>query len=148
MRLEQQHPDVAITEAVFSETERLAVYKAIVEPRDIRQFRVHPVPEDVLRRILWAAHHAGSVGFMQPWDFVVVRDAGRRRLLQESAERQRQAAAAAMGAEGERASQFMRLKVEGIGDCPLGIVVTVHPPPAGHPALRPSTAPPPHAYTP
>lgn len=127
MRLEQQHPDVAITAAVFSETERLAVYKAIAERRDIRHFRPDPVSDKVLRRVLWAAHHAGSVGFMQPWDFVVVRYAGRRRLLQESAERQRQAAAAAMGAEGERASQFMRLKVEGIGDCPLVIVVTVDP---------------------
>jgi nicotinate-nucleotide--dimethylbenzimidazole phosphoribosyltransferase len=127
MRLEQQHPDVAITEGGFSEAERLAVYKAIAERRDIRHFRPDPVPDEVLRRVLWAAHHAGSVGFMQPWDFVVVRDAGRRRLLQESAERQRQAAAAAMGAEGERASQFMRLKVEGIGDCSLLIVVTVDP---------------------
>jgi len=127
MRLEQQHPDVAITEGGFSEAERLAVYKAIAERRDIRHFRPDPVPDEVLRRVLWAAHHAGSVGFMQPWDFVVVRDAGRRRLLQESAERQRQAAAAAMGAEGERASQFMRLKVEGIGDCSVVIVVTVDP---------------------
>lgn len=127
MRLDQQHPDVAITEAGFSEAERLAVYKAIAERRDIRHFRPEAVPDEVLRKVLWAAHHAGSVGFMQPWDFVVVRDAGRRRLLQESAERQRQAAAAAMGAEGERASQFMRLKVEGIGDCPLVIVVTVDP---------------------
>ena len=127
MKLEQQHPEVAVTAAGFSEAERLAVYKAIAERRDIRHFRSDPVPDQVLRRVLWAAHHAGSVGFMQPWDFVVVRDLDRRRLLQESAEKQRLAAAAAMGADGERAARFMRLKVEGIVACPIVIVVTVDP---------------------
>src|SRR2546428_6186527 len=52
----------------FSDQERAAVYKAIVLRRDIRrQFEASPIPHDVLVRILSAAHHAGSVGFMQPW---------------------------------------------------------------------------------
>ncbi|CAK2026590.1 Nitroreductase family protein [Vibrio crassostreae] len=55
--------------------EREAVYKTIFSRRDVRgQFLSDEIPEDVLMRVLTAAHHAPSVGFMQPWDFVVVRD--------------------------------------------------------------------------
>ena len=60
----------------FSEEERRGVYRAIFERRDVRShFLPDPVPDDVLGRILDAAHHAPSVGFMQPWDFLVIRDA-------------------------------------------------------------------------
>ena len=58
----------------FSADERAAVYRAIHTRRDVRgQFLPDPVPDDVLARVLTAAHHAPSVGFMQPWDFIVVR---------------------------------------------------------------------------
>lgn len=54
----------------FSGDERNAVYRAIFERRDVRKdFLLDSIPEDTLRRILMAAHHAGSVGYMQPWDF-------------------------------------------------------------------------------
>jgi 5,6-dimethylbenzimidazole synthase len=57
----------------FSHDEREAVYRAIFERRDVRKnFLPDPIPEDMLRRILMAAHHAGSVGYMQPWDFLVI----------------------------------------------------------------------------
>src|SRR5438876_8733196 len=59
----------------FSNDEHAAVYKAIALRRDIRrQFEPTPIPHDVLARILSAAHHAGSVGFMQPWDFILIDD--------------------------------------------------------------------------
>ena len=57
------------------------VYQAIFTRRDVRRFRPDPVPEDVLTRILDAGHHAGSVGFMQPWNFIIVRDPAKRRAL-------------------------------------------------------------------
>jgi len=60
----------------FSNAERAAVYKAITTRRDVRsQFLGDAVPEHILARILTAAHHAPSVGFMQPWNFLVVRSA-------------------------------------------------------------------------
>ena len=85
----------------FSEEERRGVYRAIYERRDVRaHFLTDPVPDEVLCWILDAAHHAPSVGFMQPWDFLVIRDlsirpsgasqfrgrqpAARRRLMRES----------------------------------------------------------------
>src|ERR1700751_3673921 len=63
------------TDPEFSQAERDAVYKCIFNRRDVRgQFLPDPIPDPVLARILKAAHHAPSVGFMQPWDFIVVRD--------------------------------------------------------------------------
>ncbi len=61
------------TNGRFSDYERDAVYRAILERRDVRR-NVLPTPtsDGVLMRVLTAAHHAGSVGFMQPWDFVVI----------------------------------------------------------------------------
>lgn len=66
-----------VAAGAFSEGERAAVYRAISSRRDVRsQFTDTPVDKDVLMRILTAAHHAPSVGFMQPWNFIIVRDAG------------------------------------------------------------------------
>src|SRR5216683_3091762 len=62
-------------DSAFTADEQAAVYKCIFNRRDVRgQFLPDPVPDEVLARILKAAHHAPSVGFMQPWDFIVVRD--------------------------------------------------------------------------
>src|SRR5271166_3102089 len=72
-------------DAAFSPDERDAVYKCIFNRRDVRgQFLLDPVPDAVLARILRAAHHAPSVGFMQPWDFIVVRDAAIKRKVRDA----------------------------------------------------------------
>jgi nicotinate-nucleotide--dimethylbenzimidazole phosphoribosyltransferase len=135
MGLVQQHPGIETSAASFTPEETAAVYRVIAERRDIRHFHPDPVPDDVLRRLLLAAHHAGSVGFMQPWNFIVVRDLERRARLRDSAERQRQATAVAMGEKGRRAEEFLRLKVEGIMECGAVIVVTVDPTRGGHHVL-------------
>ncbi|MDP9407933.1 MAG: nitroreductase family protein, partial [Actinomycetota bacterium] len=57
---------------------RGALYDVIAARRDVRRYRPDPVPEEVLGRVLAAAHAAPSVGQSQPWRFVVVRDAGTR----------------------------------------------------------------------
>src|SRR5271155_100291 len=83
----------------FSASERGGVYRAIHERRDVRShFLPEPVPDEVLGRLLDAAHHGPSVGFMQPWDFVVIRDEAIRRAVQECfLDSNRQAAAAYVG---------------------------------------------------
>jgi len=59
----------------YSDAEREAVYRVIAERRDVRRgFLPDPVPPEVLRRVLGAAHLAPSVGFSQPWDFIVITD--------------------------------------------------------------------------
>lgn len=57
---------------MFTNDEQATVYKAIYNRRDIRSFLPDPISKEILQRILDAAHHAPSVGFMQPWSFIVV----------------------------------------------------------------------------
>jgi nicotinate-nucleotide--dimethylbenzimidazole phosphoribosyltransferase len=106
----------------FAPAAKQAVYDAIALRRDIRSFRPDPVPEETLLRILAAAHRAGSVGFMQPWDFVVVRSAERRGRIYELFRRANDRAA--LRWEGDRAGKYLALKLQGVLDAPLGICVT------------------------
>ncbi len=109
----------------FTDDELAGVYKAIYARRDIRRFSDEPVPEDVLERILEAAHHAPSVGFSQPWDLVVVTDDETKTEIAEIADRA--IAAAREGYEEPRRSEFSALKLEGIRESPVNICVTCDP---------------------
>ena len=103
--------------------ERDALYKVIYSRRDVRgQFVPESVPDDVLWRLLEAAHHAPSVGFMQPWDFIVVHDEETRNKVKEKFDIANAEAAAMFS--GERREQYRSFKLEGITEAPLGICVT------------------------
>jgi 5,6-dimethylbenzimidazole synthase len=111
------------TAAPFSDDDRDAVYEAIFTRRDVRsQFSNRNIPQDVLTRILTAAHHAPSVGFMQPWNFVLVRNMGLR--LRIKAEFEAANAEAEMMFEGEAKALYSKLKLEGIRDSALNICIT------------------------
>jgi 5,6-dimethylbenzimidazole synthase len=127
-------PDTALPAlepaAHFSELEREAIYRAIETRRDVRdQFLPDPLPEDVVMRLLKAAHAAPSVGFMQPWNFILVRDAAVREKAWEAFSRAN-AEAEAMFPE-DRRSLYKSLKLEGIRKAPLSICVTCDPDRAG-----------------
>ncbi|MGO4350951.1 5,6-dimethylbenzimidazole synthase [Rhizobium sp. RAF36] len=112
--------------SAFSADERDAVYRAIMTRRDVRdQFLPDPVPSDVLMRLLGAAHHAPSVGFMQPWNFIVVEDAGVRQRVWNAFDRANREAAGMF--DGERQATYRSLKLEGILKAPLGICITCDP---------------------
>lgn len=107
----------------FSLPEREAVYRAIFERRDVRRnFLPTPIPDQILTRVLTAAHHAGSVGFMQPWDFVVVRDRATKGAVKELFQQANTEAATRY--RGERAALYRSLKLEGIEEAPINIGVT------------------------
>lgn len=109
--------------AAFSPAERDAVYRCIFARRDVRRrFRPDPIPEATLARLLGAAHAAPSVGFMQPWDFLVVRSAEVRRAVHDAFAAANREAAARF--EGERGALYRSLKLEGILEAPLGVCVT------------------------
>lgn len=110
------------TPGEFSARDKQAVYDAIALRRDIRAFRPDPVPDETLLRILGAAHRAGSVGFMQPWDFVVVRSAERRARIYDLFRRANDRAARHW--RGDRGEKYLALKLQGVLDAPLGICVT------------------------
>jgi 5,6-dimethylbenzimidazole synthase len=109
--------------AAFSQEERDAVYRAIFERRDVRaEFLDREIPRGAILRILSAAHHAPSVGLMQPWNFILIRDPQTRA---------RVAAAFKVAAEAEerqiaeeKRALYRSLKLEGILTAPLNICVT------------------------
>ncbi|MBK7677080.1 MAG: 5,6-dimethylbenzimidazole synthase [Candidatus Accumulibacter sp.] len=107
----------------FSEADRAAVYQAIYSRRDVRsQFLPDPVADDVLGRVLLAAHHAPSVGFMQPWNFLVVRSPTVKQRVHDVFR------AANVEAEGlfpdDRRALYSRMKLQGILESPINLCIT------------------------
>jgi len=101
--------------AHFTATERDILYSVLHARRDMRHFIPGShIDTQVLERLLQAAHSAPSVGLMQPWRFIRIHAAGLRQQIAALVESERLATAHAMG---ERDAEFMRLKVEGIGEC-------------------------------
>ncbi|MEX3931872.1 5,6-dimethylbenzimidazole synthase [Paraburkholderia phymatum] len=98
----------------FDDAERAAVYRAIYERRDMRHFVPTPVDPAVLARLVDAAHHAPSVGYMQPWRIGRITDPALRQKLHAAVERERVLTADALG---KRRDEFMKLKVEGMLEC-------------------------------
>ena len=108
----------------FSAAEQAAVYRAIHERRDMRHFSGGAVPDTQLQRLLQAAHHAPSVGFMQPWRFIRVRKPLLRQQLHDVVDAERLLTADALG---ERRDDFMKLKVQGVLDAAVVLVVAMPP---------------------
>ncbi|MFJ6098352.1 5,6-dimethylbenzimidazole synthase [Williamsia muralis] len=107
----------------FADSERAAVYRAIGERRDMRRFVPDSVvPEEVLTRLLQAAHAAPSVGLMQPWRFLRITDNMLRRKIHDIVDEERCRTAEALG---ERSDEFLQLKVEGVLDCAELLVVAL-----------------------
>jgi nicotinate-nucleotide--dimethylbenzimidazole phosphoribosyltransferase len=103
--------------------QRDAVYRVIRERRDVRRgFLPDPVAPETLHRVLEAAHLAPSVGFSQPWDFILITDAEQKRRIADLARKHRDAYAAELPAA--RKESFSTLKIESIMDAPVNIVVT------------------------
>jgi len=75
---------------------RQAVYRAIFERRDMRHFAGETVQPETLHSSLTAAHHAPSVGFMQPWRFIRILNVAMRGSLRDAVERERLATAQAL----------------------------------------------------
>jgi 5,6-dimethylbenzimidazole synthase len=111
-----------MSEHAFSAEERAAVYRVIAERRDMRHFSGGEVAPELLARLLEAAHQAPSVGLMQPWRFIRITRPALRESIHGLVEAERLRTAEALG---ERGSEFMRLKVEGIRDCAELLVVAL-----------------------
>ncbi|MPY83776.1 MAG: 5,6-dimethylbenzimidazole synthase [Actinophytocola sp.] len=110
-----------------------AFYRVLERRRDVRaEFSGEPIDEDVLRRVLGAAHTAPSVGMSQPWDFVLVTDRDTRAEFREHVHGEREVFASQL--DGERDATFRRIKIEGILESSLGVVVT-YDPERGSPAV-------------
>jgi len=106
----------------FEEGDRDAVYRAIRERRDVRKgFLQEPLPEDVLNRLLEAAHSAPSVGLMQPWRFILIRDLMVRQAVHRIFLSANQQACATY--DGERQRDYAGMKLEGILEAPQNLCI-------------------------
>ncbi len=107
----------------FTSEERDAVYRAIFTRRDVRsQFLARPIPAEILQRLLLAAHHAPSVGFMQPWNFIVITAQATKEAI-KSAFTQANGEAALLF-DDEKFALYSALKLEGIGEAPVNLCIT------------------------
>ena len=108
---------------VFPDSEKRGVYRAIYERRDIRkEFLSKAIPRRVLMKLLDAAHHAGSVGFMQPWNFVVISDAKIKQKIKNIFRVENEKAK--KNYTGDRLKKYLSLKLEAIEETPVNICVT------------------------
>jgi len=110
----------------FSEQEKESFYRAIYSRRDVRSnFTSEPIDDQVLTRILDAAHHAPSVGFSQPWNFILIKNIETRKKIKESFEKEK--ARSSKLVEEPRRSKYLSYKLEGILESSINICVTYDP---------------------
>lgn len=111
----------------YTEAEQTAIYKVIAERRDMRHFLPTPIAPELLTKLLQAAHHAPSVGLMQPWRFIRISDSNVRQAIHAQVNEERLQTAQAIGEHenSARMAEFMRLKVEGVLECGELLVATL-----------------------
>ena len=110
----------------FSENEKRGFYKAIYSRRDVRShFISKPIKDDILSKILHAAHHAPSVGFSQPWNFILIKDVNTKKKIKESFEEEKNRSSQLI--EEPKRSKYLSFKLEGILESPVNLCVTYDP---------------------
>lgn len=107
----------------ITEEEKEAVYKTIYNRRDTRgEFLPEQISDEVINRILDAAHHSPSVGFMQPWDFIVIKDKEVKQDIKNAFLVAHDEAKEMF--DDEKKNIYSKLKLEGITEAPIGICIT------------------------
>ena len=110
----------------FSNEEKDGLYKAIFSRRDVRsRFTSKAIDEEILTRILNAAHHAPSVGFSQPWNFILIKDNQTKKKIKQSFDEEREKTSQLI--DDPKRSKYLSLKLEGIIESPVNICVTYDP---------------------
>ena len=110
----------------FTEEEKNGFYKAIYSRRDVRShFISKPIEDKVLSRILHAAHHAPSVGFSQPWNFILIKNKNTKQKIKESFEKEKERSSKLV--EEPKKSKYLSFKLEGILESPINLCVTYDP---------------------
>jgi 5,6-dimethylbenzimidazole synthase len=110
----------------FTVEEKNGLYKAIHSRRDVRShFTSKPIENEVLTRILNAAHHAPSVGFSQPWNFILIKDPNTKSRIKQSFEEEKKKSSQLI--EEPKKSKYLSFKLEGISESPVNLCVTYDP---------------------
>ncbi|MDH3203201.1 MAG: 5,6-dimethylbenzimidazole synthase [Nitrosopumilus sp.] len=110
----------------FTEEEKRGFYKAIYSRRDVRShFILKPIEDRVLSKILHAAHHAPSVGFSQPWNFILIKDIETKKKIKESFEEEKTRSSQLV--KELKKTKYLSFKLEGILESPVNLCVTYDP---------------------
>jgi 5,6-dimethylbenzimidazole synthase len=110
----------------FTNEEKKGLYKAIHSRRDVRShFTSKPIEDEILSRILNAAHHAPSVGFSQPWNFILIKDPQTKLRVKESFKKERESSSKLI--EDPKKSNYLSFKLEGILESPVNLCITYDP---------------------
>jgi len=110
----------------FTDEEKKGFYKAIYSRRDVRShFTSRTIKDDVLSRILNAAHHAPSVGFSQPWNFILIKDITTKKKIKDSFEEEKNRSSKLV--EEPKRTKYLSFKLEGILESPINLCVTYDP---------------------
>jgi len=110
----------------FTDEEKKGFYKAIYSRRDVRShFTSRSIKDDVLSRILNAAHHAPSVGFSQPWNFILIKDIITKQKIKDSFEEEKIRSSKLV--EEPKRTKYLAFKLEGILESPVNLCVTYDP---------------------
>ena len=110
----------------FTDEEKKGLYKAIYSRRDVRsRFTSRTIKDDVLSRILNAAHHAPSVGFSQPWNFILIKDITTKKKIKDSVEEEKNRSSKLV--EEPKRTKYLSFKLEGILESPINLCVTYDP---------------------
>ncbi|MEX2192803.1 MAG: 5,6-dimethylbenzimidazole synthase [Nitrosarchaeum sp.] len=110
----------------FTDEEKKGLYKAIYSRRDVRShFTSRSIKDDILSRILNAAHHAPSVGFSQPWNFILIKDITTKKKIKDSFEEEKNRSSKLV--EEPKRTKYLSFKLEGILESPINLCVTYDP---------------------
>ena len=110
----------------FTDEEKKGLYKAIHSRRDVRShFTSKPIEDEILSRILNAAHHAPSVGFSQPWNFILIKDKNTKSRIKKSFDEEKDRSSKLV--EEPKKSKYLSFKLEGILESPVNLCVTYDP---------------------
>ncbi len=110
----------------FTDEEKKGLYKAIYSRRDVRShFTSRTIKDDILSRILNAAHHAPSVGFSQPWNFILIKNITTKKKIKDSFEEEKNRSSKLV--EEPKRSKYLSFKLEGILESPINLCVTYDP---------------------
>ena len=112
----------------FTISEKEGLYKAVFSRRDIRSHFVDKkIPDENLAKILNAAHHAPSVGYSQPWDFILIKNKDTKLKVKNSFIQEREKSISLLDNDLERQDKYVKLKLEGILESDINICVTYDP---------------------
>ncbi len=111
----------------FNENEQQLLEEIMLHRRDVRgnNFKKDQISKDDIDRILQAALAAPSVGFSQPWEFVLIHDQETKEAVRDSFQKENEKAVHQFS--DVKKQEYIKLKLEGITETPLNIAVFYKP---------------------